>query len=103
MHNPNRILFTGDETVVYIESLSQLIGAGGVSRAAAVAAQALDGKGCLGTFQKLCDGLEVAVAAAKEDDVGDLAVFQVELDHLGADAAGSVGEMHDQILLWEKK
>jgi len=74
------------------ESLGQLIGAGGIPRAAAVAAQTLNSKGGLGTLQKLCDGLEVAVAAAGENNVVKTAVLQIEIDGLGTDPAGAIGE-----------
>lgn len=65
------------------DRLCKLIGAGGTASAAVIAAQDPDDFLCVLAFHEFSDGLEIAVAAAVETDVVQLAVFEAEMNLTG--------------------
>ena len=73
-----------------LQSLCQLIGAGGLLHAAGDTFDTGDDFIDIHSFHQLCNALQIAVAAAQELDVLNLVVLQIEVDHLGAGTLGLV-------------
>ena len=81
----------------FLQRLSQLIGAGGGLHTALDALHTGDHILNVHTFHQSADALQIAVAAAQELDIGDLAVLDIEEDLLGANALGFVLVTHIKI------
>ena len=77
-----------------LQSLSQLIGAGGSLGAAGNTLNAGDDLVDIHAFHQSGDALQVAVAAAEELNILDLAVFNLKDDLSGAGALGLVSILH---------
>ena len=73
---------------------AELVGARGVFPAAADAFQAGQDILDFHALDKASDALQVAVAAAKEDDVVQAAVDDVEVDELAAGLFSLIGVVH---------
>ena len=82
--------------VILIDRLGELVGAGGALHAAGVASQDVSYLFGILAFDELTDGLEVAVAAAGEDDVVKDAVLDVKRDRGRTGSAGTVGILQDE-------
>ena len=77
-----------------LQSNGQLIGAGGALHAALDSGHPVDDVLGLHAFNQSADALQVAVAAADELHVVDLAVLQVEENRPGAGDFGGILVMH---------
>ena len=80
-----------------LQSLSQLIGAGSGTAAAADAFHTGDDVFHTLAFAQSTDALQIAVATADEAQIVNLAVNDLEDDLAGASAAGLVMMFHDEI------
>ena len=99
MKEPQRIplwFFLG--VLCFLQSLGQLIGAGGRTAAAADAFHPGDDIVHILAFAQSADALQVAVAAADETQVMYFAVHDFEDNLTGAGAAGLVMMFHDNFL-----
>ena len=72
----------------------QLVGAGGLLHAALDALQTGDDIVDIHTFHQTADAFQIAVAAAVELDIGQLIVFHIKADHLGAGSLGLKSVLH---------
>ena len=84
------------------DALHELIDAAGAATTAVVALEPCGEGFYVLAFAHLADGLQIAVAAALEGDVADLAVIgEIELNGFGADALGIVGLHRCLGFLWK--
>jgi len=73
-----------------LQCLCQLVGAGGFLHAAGNALNTGDDLINIHAFDKLCNALQVAVAATQELNILNLIVLDVKVNRLGAGALGIV-------------
>ena len=78
---------------ICLESLRELIGAGGAFKAATNARKTLDGFLYLHASDQRGNALGVARASAVILHVLDDAVFDIDIDHSGANTSGLIGQM----------
>ena len=82
------------DVLSFLQSLCQLIGAGSVLHAAADTFHAGNDVVHIHTLNKSGNALQIAVAAAKELNIGYLPVFDVKENLLGAGTLSFVLVMH---------